>query len=166
MKRLSFAVAVIVAGGVVASTAQQRGTVPPSPVPPMPRPEDVAAPAGWKPGGHIVPPMPLTLARLPRTAIARARYPAIDFHVHAPDLTTDAAYKAFVALLDRIGVGAIANMDGGTGAHLDAALKAGEPYRDRVATFITFNTDGINEPGWSGSSPPRWSAPSRPAPSG
>ena len=40
-------------------------------------------------------------------------------------------------------------MDGGTGAHLDAALKAGEPYRDRIATFITFNGDGINEPGWS-----------------
>ena len=40
-------------------------------------------------------------------------------------------------------------MDGGTGAHLDAALKAGEPYRDRVANFITFSADGINEPGWS-----------------
>ena len=93
--------------------------------------------------------MPITLARLPRTAIARARYPAIDFHVHAPGLTTDAAYKEFVAVLDRAGVGAIANMDGGTGAHLDAALKAGAPYQDRVATFITFSADGINEPGWS-----------------
>ena len=93
--------------------------------------------------------MPITLARLPRTAITRARYPAIDFHVHAPGLTTDAAYKELVALLDRAGVGAIANMDGGTGAHLDAALKAGAPYRDRVANFITFSADGINEPGWS-----------------
>ena len=42
-----------------------------------------------------------------------------------------------------------ANMDGGTGAHLDAALKAGAPYQDRVANFITFSADGINEPGWS-----------------
>ncbi len=151
MKRLAVA-AVIVMSCVVASTAQQRGAAPPSAprtVPPMPRPEDVAAPAGWKPGGHVVPPMPLTLARLPRTAITKARYPAIDFHVHGPELTTDAAYKSFVATLDRIGVGAIANMDGGTGAHLDAALKAGEPYRDRVATFVTFSIEGINEPGWS-----------------
>ena len=139
MKRQIVVAAVLVAGCVVASTAQQSGTIPSAPVPPMPRPEDVAAPPGWKPDGHIPPRMPLTLARLPRTAITKAKYPAIDFHVHAPDLTTDAAYKSFVATLDRIGVGAIANMDGGTGAHLDAALEAGEPYRDRVATFITFS---------------------------
>ena len=54
-----------------------------------------------------------------------------------------------MALLDRAGVGAIANMDGGTGARLDAVLKAGAPYKDRVANFITFSADGINEPGWS-----------------
>ena len=28
-------------------------------------------------------------------------------------------------------------------------LKAGEPYKDRVANFVTFNGEGINEPGWS-----------------
>ena len=28
-------------------------------------------------------------------------------------------------------------------------LKAGAPYKDRVANFITFSADGINEPGWS-----------------
>ena len=152
MKRQAIVVAVIVAGCVVASTAQQRGAVPPAAppaVPPLPRPEDVAAPPGWKPDGHIVPPMPLTLARLPRTAITRAKYPAIDFHVHAPDLTTDAAYKELIALIDRTGMGAIVNLNGGTGAHLDAVLKAGAPYKDRVANFITFSADGINEPGWS-----------------
>ena len=46
-------------------------------------------------------------------------------------------------------MGAIVNLNGGTGPTLDAALKAGEPYRDRVATFITFSPEGINEPGWS-----------------
>jgi uncharacterized protein len=51
--------------------------------------------------------------------------------------------------MDSVGIGAIANMNGGTGQALDAALKAGEAYRDRVATFITFSADGINEPGWS-----------------
>jgi hypothetical protein len=149
MKRLAVVVAVIVTGCVVASTAQQRGGTRPVTVPPLATPDEVAAPPGWKPDGHVPPHMPITLARLPRTAIARAKYPAIDIHVHAPDLTTDAAYKELVALLDRTGLGAICNMDGGTGAHLDAALKAGAPYRDRVATFITFSADGINEPGWS-----------------
>jgi len=60
-----------------------------------------------------------------------------------------AAYQSLITLMDSIGMGAIANMNGGTGPALDAALKAGEAYRDRVATFITFSPDGINEPGWS-----------------
>jgi predicted TIM-barrel fold metal-dependent hydrolase len=92
--------------------------------------------------------MPLTLLRLPRTNITRAKFPAIDVHVHAPQLTSADAYKSFIALLDSIGMGAIVNLNGGTGSALDAALKAGEPYRDRVATFLTFNPEGINEPGW------------------
>lgn len=93
--------------------------------------------------------MPLTLLRLPRTHIVRAKYPAIDFHVHARGLTSKEAYEKVAQLLDRIGVGAIVNLNGGTGKDLDAALDAGRPYRDRVATFITFSADGINEPGWS-----------------
>jgi predicted TIM-barrel fold metal-dependent hydrolase len=52
--------------------------------------------------------------------------------------------------MDEIGMGAIVNLNGGTGANLDAVLDAGEPYRDRVANFITFSANGINEPGWSG----------------
>ena len=76
-----------------------------------------------------------------------------------------AAYQSLITLMDSIGMGAIVNMNGGTGQALDAALKAGEAYRDRVATFITFSPDGINEPGWSRDSPPRWSGRSRPVPS-
>ena len=105
-------------------------------------------PAGSR-AGPDTPPMPLTLLRLPRTNITRAKFPAIDFHVHASELTTAAAYKSFIALMDSIGMGAVVNLNGGTGTNLDTALKAGEPYRDRVATFITFSAEGINEPGWS-----------------
>lgn len=118
-------------------------------VPPMPRKEDLLPPRGWTPDGLEVPPMPITLARLPRTNITRAKYPAIDFHVHAGRLTTPEAYEQLIALMDTIGMGAIVNLNGGTGERLDQVLRAGEAYRDRVATFITFSTEGINEPGWS-----------------
>ena len=118
-------------------------------VPPLPTPEQVAPPEGWMTSGPDVPPMPLTLLRLPRTNITRAKFPAIDVHVHAPQLTTGTAYQSFITLMDSIGMGAIVNLNGGTGSTLDAALKAGEPHRDRVATFLTFNPEGINEPGWS-----------------
>jgi uncharacterized protein len=118
-------------------------------IPPMPTFEAVAPPAGWQAPGYDQPPMPLTLLRLPRTHIVRAKYPAIDFHVHARGLTSKEAYDELIALMDDIGMGAIVNLNGGTGADLDAVLAAGEPYRDRVANFITFTADGINEPGWS-----------------
>ena len=55
-----------------------------------------------------------------------------------------------MTLLNSIGMGAIVDLNGDTGATLDAALKAGEPYKVRVATFIRFsNGDDINDPGWS-----------------
>jgi predicted TIM-barrel fold metal-dependent hydrolase len=118
-------------------------------VPPLPTMEDVAPPSGWKPSPDEQPPMPLTLLRLPRTNIWRAKYPAVDFHVHARGLTSKAAYDEVVALMDDIGMGVIINLNGGTGKELDAVLAAGVPYRDRVANFITFSAEGINEPGWS-----------------
>jgi predicted TIM-barrel fold metal-dependent hydrolase len=117
-------------------------------MPPLPTMEAVAPAEGWKTSGPDVPPMPLTLLRLPRTNITRAKYPAVDFHVHAGGLTSKEAYDRLVALMDTIGMGAIVNLNGGTGATLDATLKAGEPYKDRVANFITFSAEGINEPGW------------------
>jgi len=54
-----------------------------------------------------------------------------------------------IKILDQVGVGAVVNLNGGTEDQLDAVLKAGEPYKDRVANFLTFNSAGINEPGWS-----------------
>lgn len=118
-------------------------------IPPLATFEDIAPPSGWQPPGIDQPPMPITLLRLPRTNVYRAKYPAIDFHVHARGLTSTAAYDQLIALMDDIGMGAIVNLNGGTGEDLDAVLKAGEPYRDRVANFITFSAEGINEPGWS-----------------
>ena len=44
-------------------------------IPPMPAMESVAPAPGWVTSGPDVPPMPLTLLRLPRTNIWRAKYP-------------------------------------------------------------------------------------------
>lgn len=118
-------------------------------VPPLPTVDEVAPPPGWTPSGDEAPPMPLTLLRLPRTNVWRARFPALDFHVHARGLTSKAAYEELIALMDDIGMGALVNLNGGTGKELDAVLAAGAPYKDRVANFITFSAEGINEPGWS-----------------
>jgi predicted TIM-barrel fold metal-dependent hydrolase len=96
-----------------------------------------------------VPAMPKALMKLPRTNITRAKFPAIDFHLHGGALKTAADYQKMVALMDKTGVGMICNMDGGFGAAFDQNLKIGEPYKDRVIQFARINYQGINEPGWS-----------------
>jgi len=152
MRQLPPALALIGVAFLAVSGRSASSQSPPSPqptIPPLPTIESLKPPAGWKHDLHVVPHMPATLLRLPRTNITRAKFPAIDFHVHAGELTTPAAYASLITLMDRIGMGALVNLNGGTGAHLDAALKAGAPHTDRVATFVTFSADGINEPGWS-----------------
>jgi uncharacterized protein len=118
-------------------------------IPELPAKESLAPPPGWKPDGNEVPWMPATLLRLPRTNITRARYTAIDFHNHTGVLTTREQYERVISILDRVGIGAVVNLNAGTEDQLDAVLKAGDPYKDRVANFLTFNPAGINEPGWS-----------------
>ena len=118
-------------------------------IPEMPTMESLLPPEGWKPDVKEVPWMPATLLRLPRTNITRAKYPLIDFHNHTGAMTTAAQYETVVKNLDAVGVGAVANLGGTSGDQLDAVLKAGAPYKGRVATFFTFTADGINEPGWA-----------------
>jgi predicted TIM-barrel fold metal-dependent hydrolase len=121
-------------------------------VPPMPPMEAVAPPPGWEPDGLEQPPMPYILLRLPRTNIYRAKYPAVDVHVHAGGLTTPEAYEQLIATMDSTGIGVIWNMSAGIGERLDAILTAGEPYRDRVVNCMNISgggADSLSVPGWA-----------------
>ncbi len=96
-----------------------------------------------------VPAMPKALMKLPRTAITRAKFPAIDFHFHGRELKAGENYQKLIKLMDETGIGVICNMDGGFGKTFDDNMKAGEPYRDRIIHFARVDFAGINEPGWS-----------------
>jgi predicted TIM-barrel fold metal-dependent hydrolase len=95
-----------------------------------------------------VPAMPKALMKLPRTPITRAKFPAIDFHVHGGQLRTAEDYQKMIAIMDQTGLGVICNMDGGFGTTFDRNLKVGEPFRDRVLQFARLDFAGINDPGW------------------
>jgi predicted TIM-barrel fold metal-dependent hydrolase len=95
------------------------------------------------------PAMPKALMKLPRTAITRAKFPAIDFHVHGRELRTAEDYQKMIRLMDQTGLGVLCNMDGGFGAAFDRNMKVGEPYKDRIVHFARLDYEGINEPGWS-----------------
>lgn len=92
--------------------------------------------------------MPKALMKFPRTAIGRAKYPAIDFHLHGGSLKTAADYKKMIGLMDQTGVAMICNMDGGYGSTFDRNIEVGAPFRDRVIPFARLNYEGINDPGW------------------
>jgi predicted TIM-barrel fold metal-dependent hydrolase len=95
-----------------------------------------------------VPAMPKALMKLPRTPITRAKFPAIDFHLHGGQLRTAEDYQKMIAIMDQTGLGVICNMDGGFGSTFDRNTKVGEAFRDRVLQFARLDFEGINEPGW------------------
>ncbi len=95
------------------------------------------------------PAIPKALMKLPRTNTTRAKFPAIDFHVHGRGLRTPEDYQRMVKLMDETGLGVLCNMDGGFGKEFDESMKVGEPYRDRIVQFTRLNFAGINEQGWS-----------------
>jgi predicted TIM-barrel fold metal-dependent hydrolase len=94
-------------------------------------------------------PMPKNLLVVKRTPIPKAKYPAIDFHFHGRPMQTADAYKQMIDVMDRAGLGAIANMDGGMYQALDHNLQAGAPFKDRIVHFARPVWEGINEPGWA-----------------
>jgi predicted TIM-barrel fold metal-dependent hydrolase len=96
-----------------------------------------------------VPAMPKALMKFPRTSISRAKFPAVDFHLHGRELKTAENYQKMIKLMDGTGIGMICNMDGGFGADFDRNMKVGEPFRDRILHFARLDFEGINEPGWS-----------------
>src|SRR5260370_33033931 len=66
-----------------------------------------------------VPAMPKALMKFPRTNITRAKFPAVDFHLHGSSLKTEADYPKLIALVDHTGIGMICNKEGGFGAAFD-----------------------------------------------
>jgi predicted TIM-barrel fold metal-dependent hydrolase len=96
-----------------------------------------------------VPAMPKALMKFPRTDITRAKFPAVDFHLHGRSLQTAADYQKMIALMDQTGIAVISNMDGGYGKAFDQNMKTGDAFKDRVLHFARLNYEGINEPGWS-----------------
>ena len=69
-----------------------------------------------------VPAMPKALMKFPRTQITRAKYPAIDFHLHGGGLKTDTDYK-MIGQMDQARIAMICNMDGGYGSVFDGISK-------------------------------------------
>lgn len=106
-------------------------------------------PTGAQKKNPEVPAMPKALMKLPRTNIARAKFPAVDIHYHGRALRAAADYHKLIQQMDDMNIAVISNMDGGSGADFDQAMKLGDPYKDRILNFARLNYQGINEKGWA-----------------
>ncbi|MCB1022382.1 MAG: amidohydrolase [Acidobacteria bacterium] len=93
--------------------------------------------------------MPKTLLVVKESTPEKAKFPSIDFHVHASSLKERKDYEALVKVMDSVGLAAICNMDGGFGEAFDKNMELVKGYEDRVLHFARVNWEGINEPGWS-----------------
>lgn len=93
-------------------------------------------------------PIPKSLLVVKRTHITRAKFPAIDFHFHGRPIQSADDSTKMIAVMDRAGLGAIVNMDGGMYEALDRNLQAGDRYKDRIIHFARPVWDGINDAGW------------------
>lgn len=112
-------------------------------------PSSAPDPAAAAPEVHHQTAMPKTLLVVDDNTPEKAKFPAIDFHVHARSLKTRADYEQLVAMMDEIGMGAICNMDGGHGEAFDKNMELVKGFEDRVLHFARVNWEGINEPGWA-----------------
>ncbi len=95
------------------------------------------------------PALPKALMKLPRSPITRAKFPAIDFHLHGRGLRTAEDYRKMIKLMDATGLGVLCNMDGGFGKEFDRNIEVGGPFRERIIPFARLDFAGINEPGWT-----------------
>ena len=93
--------------------------------------------------------MPKTLLVGDDSTPEKAKFPAIDFHVHARSLESKADYEKLVELMGAVGLDKICNMDGGFGEAFDHNMELAQGFEDRVLHFARLDWEGINEPGWA-----------------
>ena len=107
------------------------------------------APEPDKPAVQHQTAMPKTLLVVKESTPEKAKFPAIDFHVHARSLEARGDYETLVQEMDAVGLATICNMDGGFGETFDRNMELRKGFEDRVIHFARVNWDGIDEPGWS-----------------
>src|SRR5260370_16622332 len=87
-----------------------------------------------------VPAMPKALMKFPRTEITRAKFPAVDFHLHGRSLQTAADYQKMIRLMDQTGLAVICNMDGGFGKAFHQNINLSDPSKNPPIKSPTFTS--------------------------
>jgi predicted TIM-barrel fold metal-dependent hydrolase len=125
-------------------TAFANGT--PAPFPETSAPEQVAK-AGEAEKILLKDYRPVSMYKVPRTKVTKARYPAIDMHGH-DYAKTDAEVSEWVKMLDSVGIEKVIVMTMATGANFDNLVARYEKYPERFQVWCGLDFSGYNEPGY------------------
>lgn len=90
---------------------------------------------------------PVSIYKIPRTNIEKARYPVIDFHSHDYP-KSDAEVREWVKTMDEAGISKSIILTYSTGKRFDSAVARYSPFKDRFEVWCGFDYTGYEKPGW------------------
>lgn len=91
---------------------------------------------------------PTSTLVVPGSPVKRAKFPFIDIHSHQRRMT-EQDLSALIADMDKINMGIMINLSGGSGDRIKGAVKnVNEHYPNRFGIFANVNFDNVGSEGW------------------
>jgi uncharacterized protein len=90
---------------------------------------------------------PVSLYKIPRTRVEKARYPAVDVHAH-PSAKTEEQLDRWVAIMDEVGIERSIILTMAVGERFDEIVRLYSKYPDRFDLWCGFDYRGYDLPGF------------------
>jgi predicted TIM-barrel fold metal-dependent hydrolase len=90
---------------------------------------------------------PVSIYKIPKTKIEKAKYPVIDFHSHDYP-KTDAALDEWVRTMNEVGIAKSIILSYATGARFDSIVEKFKRYKGRFEVWCGFDYTGYEKDGW------------------
>ncbi len=90
---------------------------------------------------------PQSIYKVPRTAVEKARYPAIDMHAH-PYAKTPEQVAEWIQIMDNVGIEKAIILTYETGEEFDAIYARYAKYPERFEVWCGFDYTGYDKPGF------------------
>jgi uncharacterized protein len=90
---------------------------------------------------------PVSIYKIPRSSITKAKYPVVDFHAHDYP-KTDEQLDAWVKIMDEAGIAKSIILSYSTGASFDAIIRKYSRYPERFEVWCGFDYTDADQPGW------------------
>ncbi|HEV8082491.1 MAG TPA: amidohydrolase family protein [Chitinophagaceae bacterium] len=90
---------------------------------------------------------PVSIYKIPKTKIEKAKYPVVDFHSHNYP-KSDADVKDWIKTMDAAGIAKTIILSYSTGKGFDSVVERYVPYKDRFEIWCGFDYTGYIQEGW------------------